>query len=73
MTAMEKLDLGIDRITRDLSGTFLILPRLSDDGKTATLILRYYQCEVWDEIRRVDRLIMYSALPLVPFMIILLK
>ncbi|TYP78388.1 MULTISPECIES: hypothetical protein [Nitrosomonas] len=26
---MEKLDLGIDRITRDLSSTFLILPDYS--------------------------------------------
>lgn len=69
---MEKLDLGIDRITRDLSGAFLILPRLSDDDTAATLIHRYFQREVWDEIRMVDRLIMYATLPLVPFVIILL-
>ncbi len=69
---MEKLDLGIDRITRDLSGAFLILSKLSDDGTAATLIHRYFQREVWNEIRMVDRLIMYAALPLVPFVIILL-
>ncbi|SFM20616.1 sugar-transfer associated ATP-grasp domain-containing protein [Nitrosomonas communis] len=59
-------------ITRDLIDAFLILPRLSDDDTAATLIHRYFQREVWDEIKMVDRLIMYAALPLVPFVIILL-
>lgn len=69
---MEKIDLGIDRITRDLSGAFLILSKLPDDATAATLIHRYFQREVWSEIRMVDRLITFAALPLVPLVIILL-
>ncbi|SDY69910.1 Sugar-transfer associated ATP-grasp [Nitrosomonas sp. Nm33] len=72
ITVMEKIDLGIDIITRDLSAAFLILSRLSDDGTTATLIHRYFQRELWTEISMADRLIMLAALPLVPFAIILL-
>jgi hypothetical protein len=69
---MKKIDLSIDRITRDLSAAFLIFSELPDDGTVAASIHRYFQREIWNETRLVDRFIMYAALPLVPFMAALL-
>lgn len=56
----------------DLSGAFLIFSELPDDGTVATSIHRYFQREIWNETRLVDRFIMYAALPLVPFVAALL-
>lgn len=63
-------DLGVDRITRDLSGAMWIFARLrEDDNSTATFIHRCFQREIWREIRLRDRIAMCAVLPAVPLVI----
>jgi hypothetical protein len=62
-------DMGIDRITRDLSGAMWILGRLPEDNSAATAIHLCFQREVWREVRLRDRLAMCVLLPFVPFVI----
>ncbi|PSJ16640.1 sugar-transfer associated ATP-grasp domain-containing protein [Nitrosomonas supralitoralis] len=63
------VDLGIDRITRDLSGAILIFTRLSKNESAATSIHRCFQYEILNGAKLSDRLAMIVALPFVPFVI----
>jgi hypothetical protein len=65
-------DLGIDRITRDLSGAMWVFARLPEDRSAATFIHKCFQREVWHEIRLRDRLAMRLVLPVVPLVIMVL-
>jgi hypothetical protein len=64
------IDLGFDRIVRDLSGARWILWRLTEDDTAATSIHRYFRLIAWREANLVDRSIMLLVLPLLPFLII---
>lgn len=64
------IDLGFDRIVRDLSGARWILFQLTEDNTAATSIHRYFRRIVWREAGLVDRCIMLLVLPLMPFLII---
>ena len=64
------IDLGFDRIVRDLSGARWILWRLTEDDTAATSIHRYFRLIAWREANLVDRCIMLLVLPLFPFLII---
>jgi len=67
------IDLGIDRITRDLSGAMWIYSQLPDDTSSATSIHRHFQREIRSEVSLIDRLAMYAALPLAPIVIVVLS
>jgi hypothetical protein len=59
-------DWGIDRITRELSGSMWTFSRLPDDSSAATFIHRCFQHETWHHVRLRERVTMCAALPLVP-------
>lgn len=56
-----RINLIIDRFTRDLSGAMWILARLPEDGSAATSIHRCFQREVWHEVEFRERLTMCMA------------
>jgi hypothetical protein len=66
------IDLGFDRIVRDLSGARWILSQLTEDDTAATSIHRYFRRIVWNESGLADRCIMLLVLPLMPILIIAL-
>ncbi|WP_416362370.1 sugar-transfer associated ATP-grasp domain-containing protein [Nitrosomonas sp.] len=66
------IDLGFDRIVRDLSGARWTFFRLSEDDTAATSIHLYFRFIVWREASRMDRCLMLAALPFLPFLIIIL-
>ncbi|MBS0586780.1 sugar-transfer associated ATP-grasp domain-containing protein [Nitrosomonas sp.] len=66
------IDLGFDRIVRDLSGARWILSQLTEDDTAATSIHRYFRRIVWNESGFADRCIMLLVLPLMPILIIAL-
>ena len=66
------IDLGFDRIIRDLSGARWILSQLTEGDTAATSIHRDFRRVVWCEANWVDRSIMLLVLPLLPFLIIIL-
>lgn len=64
------IDLGFDRIVRDLSGARWIFSQLSEDGTAATSFHRYFRRISWNESGLADRCIMLMVLPFLPFLII---
>jgi hypothetical protein len=46
--------------------------RLPDDRSAATFVHRYFQRESWREVKLRERAVMCAALPLVPFVVVVL-
>lgn len=65
-------DWSFDRITRELSGAMWTFSRLPDDRSAATFVHRCFQRESWREVKLRERAVMCAALPLVPFVVVVL-
>jgi hypothetical protein len=65
-------DWSFDRITRELSGAMWTFSRLPDDSSAATFVHRCFQREIWHEVKLRDRIAICAALPLVPFVVVVL-